>query len=213
MIALAEVGPAAARSRFLAMLPLIQRLASAAFRSRGPEARAEAVQEVVASAYVAFVRLVELGKEQLAYATPLALYAIRQVLRGRRVGSKQNVRDVLSPVNHHVVVKRLDRADPRDGGWRETIVEDRHAGPAETAAARIDVGDWFCSLPAERRQIATTLAAGESTAETARQHQVSPARVSQLRRELRTSWRRFQGELASAAAAAKATMPAADGGN
>jgi hypothetical protein len=38
---------------------------------RCPEARAEALQEVAANAAVAYARLAELGKEGLAYATPL----------------------------------------------------------------------------------------------------------------------------------------------
>lgn len=41
----------------------------------------DAVQETVASAFVAYARLVKLGKEELAYATPLAQFAVRRVAR------------------------------------------------------------------------------------------------------------------------------------
>ena len=50
--------------------------------------RAEAVQEVVASTFVSYVRLIERGKADLAFAGPLARYAACQYLRGRRVGSR-----------------------------------------------------------------------------------------------------------------------------
>ena len=57
---------------FLKMLPAIHRHARIAFRHLDPEARAEMVEEVVANAFVAYQRLVELGKADLAYPTPLA---------------------------------------------------------------------------------------------------------------------------------------------
>ena len=143
-------------------------------------------------------RLVELGKQDVAYATPLAQYAIRQVRSGRRVGSKLNQRDVMSPANQRVYIERLDQYDTADGNWKEVVVEDRHATPADTAAARLDLAQWFRSLPRRNRRIAKVLAYGESTAAAAKQFGISPARVSQLRQELRQSWQALQGELAAA---------------
>ena len=64
--------------RFLAMLPRIRRQASVAFRRLRPDRKDELIQEVVANAYCAFVRLVDRGKADVAYATPLANFAIRQ---------------------------------------------------------------------------------------------------------------------------------------
>ena len=83
---------------FLRMLPLIRSQAHLAFRRLGPELKEELVAEVVANAFCRFSRLVRAGKEDLAYATPLANFAIRQVIAGRRVGNKHNVRDVSSVV-------------------------------------------------------------------------------------------------------------------
>ena len=40
--------------------------------------------------------MVQLSKQDVAYATPLAQYAIKQVRSGRRVGTKINIRDVSS---------------------------------------------------------------------------------------------------------------------
>ncbi len=52
---------------FLEMLPAIQERARMALGHLDYEARSEAVQEVVAAALAAYVRLVELGRADLAY--------------------------------------------------------------------------------------------------------------------------------------------------
>ena len=96
-----------------------------------------------------------------------------------------------------VVVESLAQFDPVDRVWKETLVEDRHAGPAETAAVRIDFDRWFQSLPMKRRRIAALLAGGETTKAAARKSCVSPGRVSQVRRELEEAWERFQAEPAA----------------
>ena len=72
------------------MLPQIRRQASFAFRGLGAELREELIQEVIANAYRSFHRLVQQGKQAVAFPTPLAQFAIRQVRAGRRVGSRQN---------------------------------------------------------------------------------------------------------------------------
>ena len=55
------------------------------------EAGVDAVQEVIANAAVANVRLVELEKTALAYPTVLARYGIAQVRDGRRVGARRRI--------------------------------------------------------------------------------------------------------------------------
>ena len=180
--------------RFVEMLPRIRRQASVAFRRLRPDRKDELIQEVVANAYCVFVRLVDRGKADLAYATPLAKFAIWQVTAGRQVGSKPNLRDVLSPQANaagEVTVERLDEFDHEQGELRAALIEDRRATPADTAAARIDVAAWLCSLSHRSRRIAMTLAMGETTSVVARQFKVSPARVSQLRAELKASWESF----------------------
>jgi hypothetical protein len=76
----------------------------------------------------------------------------------------------------------------------EILVEDRHAGPAETAASRIDFAAWLRSLSHPKRRLAVTLGAGESTSAVARKFHVSLGRVPQLRRELKQAWEVFAAE-------------------
>lgn len=185
------------QERFLEILPTIRRQARVAFRNEPPERRQDLVAEVTANSWVSFVRLMERGLESIVYATPLARYAIRQVRSGRKTGSRLNVRDVSSEYaqrSRGFHVERLDRYDRDSQEWEELIVEDRKAGPAETAACRIDFHDWLASLPRKLRRIAETLANGETTKTAARRFRLSPGRISQIRRQLKEDWEAFHGE-------------------
>ncbi len=145
------------QQRFLAMLPQIRRQALRAFRNAGAEARAELTQEAIALAYAMFVRLMRRGKVGLAYPTPLTNYAIRQVRAGRRVGCRQNAQDIMSPVVRRAsgpTIQRREAHPERIGGLNLMLCEDRHAGPAETAAARLDLAAWFRKLSPRNRRIA-----------------------------------------------------------
>src|SRR6185436_17924862 len=96
--------------KFLAMLPAIKEQARIASRGLRPDAKEDFIAEVIANAFVAYARLVERGKEDVAFATPLALYAIKQVRAGRRVGNKMNVRDITSSyckIFRGVTIERL----------------------------------------------------------------------------------------------------------
>jgi len=70
--------------------------------------------------------------------------------------------------------------------------EDRSATPAEVATARMDIRAWLETLTPRNREIASLLAVGESTCETAKRFGLSSGRISQLRGELCGSWEKFQ---------------------
>jgi hypothetical protein len=185
------------RQRFVEMLPQIRRQAWYAFRHLPRQFCQDLMEEVIADAYVAFARFLELGKVDLAYPTPLAQFSIRRIRSGRRVGQAINRHELMSPLAqriHKVQVERLDRWNRNEGGWKEIVVEDRRASPAETAAARIDLSDWFLRLPRRERAIAKQLALGQRTQDVARRFQVSAGRISQLRQMLQASWQNFQGQ-------------------
>jgi hypothetical protein len=206
MIARAK-GISTHQDRFLEMLPLIHEQASHAFRRELPERREELVAAVIANCWVAFVRLVDRGFVDVVYPTPLARFAIKQVRTGRRVGTKLNVLDISSKYCQRtkgVTLERLDVLNDSGDAWREVVVEDKTAGPAQIAATRIDFGNWLKSLPRTKRQIAKFLATGQSTQKTARKFHVSSGRVSQVRRELARAWFEFVGEEEQALAAATA---------
>ena len=182
---------------FLAMLPAIRRLAWRASRQMPYARRHDFVAEVVANVAVAVARLARRGELDRASPTPLVSYAAKHVRSGRLVGGRLNVRDISSMhcrLQKGVRTVHFDALPDTSIDLKESILEDRRAGPAETAAARIDTAAWLGSLPVRNRRIAETLATGETTKATAKQFGVTPGRVSQLRRELETSWLSFQGE-------------------
>lgn len=76
----------ATQTAFLEMLPAIHNQAKVAFRDLPAQRREDLIAEVTANAFVAYARLVERGLADIAYPTPLALFAIKQVRSGRRVG-------------------------------------------------------------------------------------------------------------------------------
>ena len=187
---------------FLALLPDIHRHVRFAFRRLQSDRREEAIQEALANALVAYIRLHELGKTAVAYASPLADYAVRQVCGGRQVACPLNSYEVLSRYAQRkrgFTVKRLQRSDESEGAWKEILVEDPTCTPAELAASRLDFDDWLRRLPRHKQRVASTLASGETTSETAKKFKVTPGRVSQLRRELAESWDQFHGEAEQAA--------------
>jgi hypothetical protein len=182
---------------FLHLLPAIRKCLRHAFRNLRGDDQDEAIAETTANALVAYARLVEKGKADIAYATPLAMFAIKQFRCGRRTGTKLNVKDLSSPYCHAmkgVFIQRLDRFDDEEGVWKEILIEDGHATPAELAASRIDFPAWLKTLSRRDRKLALKLATGETTGTVATLFKVSAGRISQIRRELMESWRKFVGD-------------------
>ena len=185
-------------SLFSAMLPRIITHARISFRHLRPEARQDATAECVANAFVAFARLVQLDKVDLAYPSVLARYAVAQVKAHRKVGGSLNVKDVLSGYAQRqkgFFVERLDHFDDEENQWQEAIVQDTRLAPVpDIVAFRCDFSAWLRSLPRRDRRVTATLALGNRTSDVAKRFNVTEGRVSQLRRELAESWRAFVGE-------------------
>ena len=101
------------------------------------------------------------------------------------MGGHLNANDVMSPY-----------AQRRKGfgfEWIDHMMpEDRSATPAEVATARMDIRAWLETLTPRNRAIASLLAVGESTGETAKRFGLSSGRISQIRGELCESWDSFQ---------------------
>ena len=189
--------PPAWHAAFEAMLPVIETHAKVAFRHLDPDAREEAVQETVCRACQAYARLVELGKTDVAFPSVLARFSVSQTKDGRIVGNTLNCCETLSEYGqkkNKLLVERLDRYDSEEQAYLEILVEDKHAGPAETAVVRIDFAAYMQLLPLRLRQIATFLAKGETTTAAAKKFGASQGRISQIRKELWLAWHHFQGE-------------------
>ena len=181
---------------FLLMLPIIVRHLRIVFRHLRAEAREEAVAEGLANACAAYQRLVKQRRAHLGFPTVLARFAAAQVFDGRRVGNGQNTRDVLSPRaqrKKQFQVERLDHFDEEENQWMEAIVEDLHTPVFEQVCFRVDFPEWLARLSRRNCRIAQSLSIGNSTSAVARRFQMSPGRISQLRRQFYESWQEFCG--------------------
>jgi hypothetical protein len=189
--------PSEAVDRFASLLPSITAVIRFAFRRQRADRRQELVAAAIAHAYVAFVRLAARERLDLAYPTSLAGFAVRQTCDGRRIGCRRNVKDALSDdakrrKNFRVI--GLDDQVRGACGWQTIVLEDKRASPAEIAAFRVDFPAWLVRLRPRQRAVALLLAIGNSPVEASRHFRVSKARISQMRRELKSSWLTFHGE-------------------
>jgi hypothetical protein len=178
------------------MLPIILRHLRITFRHLRDEAKEESVAEALANACTAYHRLVTQGRAHLGFPTVLARFAAAQVADGRRVGSGQNTRDVLSPhaqKKKQFCVERLDHFDEEENEWMEAVAEDPHTPVFDQVCFRIDFPAWLDCLSRRNRRIAECLALGNPPGTVAKRFRISPGRISQLRREFYDSWQEFCG--------------------
>jgi DNA-binding NarL/FixJ family response regulator len=139
--------------------------------------------------------LLQRGRNPASFAKRLARVAVLRVLSGRLSSSPDSSSDVLSRLakqQHGFAVESLSTAPATNSDWESVLVENHKVTPADVAISRIDFSEWLGRMKQRRREIAETLAAGYDTSEVAERFQLSPARVSQMRREFENSWCAFQ---------------------
>jgi hypothetical protein len=78
----------------------------------------------------------------------------------------------------------------------EALHENRRTPVPEQVVFRLDWPAWLSTLPARDQDLLHSLALGSTTLAAAHQFRLSPARVSQKRREFRTGWEQFTGDRA-----------------
>lgn len=186
----------AAHASFLTMLPAITHIACRAFRGWRRCDLEELIADTIANAFAAYTRLCARGAADRAFPTPLGHFAVKQSLEGRRVGGRLNANDVLSHYcqrRRRIKVMHVDDPHVIDrANLREHAVVNRRTSPSETATFRIDFENWLGQLPARHRRVAMCLATGETTDGAAVRFGVSRSRISQMRAELRRSWKSFR---------------------
>ena len=167
------------------MLPEIEQKLHLAFCRLDPEARADAIEEGIVHSLLAYVRLHEQCRADVATASSLAWYSSRQVKRGRPAAGKMNGNE---PLSRYAQLGSGIQIEQLNSSWIDAIVEDKRASVADQVAAKMDVGAWFATLTKRMKEIAKDLAFGCSTSEVARKYGLTAGRISQLRRVLEESW-------------------------
>jgi hypothetical protein len=186
------------------LLPRIERHGAVRCRHvRCPALKQELLAELRGLCWAWFLRLVERNRDSLALAGTLADFAARAVRSGRRVCGHERARDVLSPVaqrRHGFAVCRLPMQNTLTGTpLAEALCDNTRTPPDEQAQFRCDFPAWRSSRSERDRRLIDDLMLGERTGAVARGFGLSPARVSQLRREFHEDWTRFCGEANPAA--------------
>jgi hypothetical protein len=200
------------QQHFLAILPRIEDHAQFSFHHlKCPGRRADAIAEPVAISWKWFLRLNEQGKDVNSFVSTLARFAVRHIRSGRKLCGQEMAKEALSRLTQHRHSFKVESlatstrrshesiyADPH-GQEQMDVVEERlkdntQSPVPEQAAFRIDYPAWLCQLGPRNREVAQDMALEHSTLALARLHKVTPARISQLRRQFHQDWQRFHGE-------------------
>jgi hypothetical protein len=189
-------------ARFLSIVPRIRLHGRIYFRHlRCYHRKQEALAEMVAICWAWFVRLSQLGKDPLQFPFALASFAAKQVRSGRKLTGIDKAKDVLSPraqQEKDFVVSTIPDVSSLNGNiFDETLTDNTQTPVDEQVAFRLDFPTWRLTRTDRDRRVIDDLMIGERTSDVAARYGLSPARISQLRRDFMDDWNRFHGELPS----------------
>ena len=180
---------------FLLLLPRLAAHGRAYFRHVAcPQRRDDLAAEAVAIAWAWYCRLALAGKDPHQFAATFVHRALLQARCHRRLCGSHRAKDALSPLAQARHGFRASSPCGENGPALEALACDARTPPPDQAAFRIDFPVWLAALPRKKRSVALALMSGERSLDVACSHRLSPARVSQLRAEMREGWRRFHGE-------------------
>jgi hypothetical protein len=184
------------QNRFLAVLPRIETHARIYFRHlKCPHQREEAVAECLALAWAWFIRLVRRGKNPEDFISVLADFAARAVSSGRRLCGQERANEVLSLIaqrRHGFTVQQLHAYDtPVGSPWKEAVQDNTQTPVVEQVIFRVEFPIWRSRRTKRDQRLIDRLLLGEHTGAVAQAFDLSPGRISQLRRQFHADWLRF----------------------
>jgi len=200
MVASALVSPVSSianvQAAFLTALPRIVRHARCYFRHiRCPHRKADCISEVVSICWKWWRSLVERGKDPSRFVSVLATFAARAVRSGRRLCGQEWAKDVFNEQcqrRHGFAVGKLpDFSTLNVNPLAEALTDNTQSAVLDQVQFRFDFPAWLATHHERNRSIVLEMAQGEKTGPLSRRFGISPARVSQLRRELHADWLRF----------------------
>jgi hypothetical protein len=199
----------ALHAAYLSLLPHIEQHGQIYFRYlRCPHKKADAIQEMRSLAWKWLVRLHKKGKDANDFPVTFVNLLARAVSSGRRIAGMEKAKDVLNAATQKrkgFKVEALDSstctsherlyAEPLgqqlQDAFEERLRDNTLTPVPEQVAFRIDFPAWLQSLTARERRIIHAMTQNERTKDISRQFDLSPGRISQMRRELHQDWTRF----------------------
>lgn len=200
---------------FLVIMPRIQVHAQISFRKlRCSQTRADSVQETVALAFRWYTGLIGRSKDPAMFPATFASFAVRAVRNGRRVCGQEAAKDVLSGEaqrKHGFRVEYLATSTGRShdriystvrgqqlmDAYEERLRDNTQTPVFEQVCFRMDWPEWLLTRTDRDRNIIANMAQNARTMDLAQKFGISPARISQLRREYQQDWTRFCEDLQS----------------
>jgi hypothetical protein len=195
-------------TRFLVLLPTIERHGRVYFRHLKSHRKEEAVQEMLALAWLRFLRLAQRGKDALEFLATFNDFLVRAVSNGRRVLGTEKAKDAMcartqkrrgfkveplpqaTRASHESLYSTVHGQREHDA-FEERLCDNSMTPVPDQAAFRIDWSAWRHTQTERDCRIIDDLMVGERTLDVSRKHGLSPARISQLRRKLYDDWQEF----------------------
>jgi hypothetical protein len=187
------------QASFLTMVPRIVTHGQVYFRFvKCPVQREDCIAEMVALSWKWHVRLAQRGKDARRFVSALASFAARAVHSGRRLAGSERPKDVLSgraQREHAFEVEKLpDFSTLTSNPITEALIDNTQTPIPDQVAFRHDFPAWRLTRTERDRRVVDDLMLGERTLDVSRKYGISPARISQLRRDFHADWLRFTAD-------------------
>ena len=187
------------QNSFQALLPRIELHARIYFRHIFcPQEKQDCIAETIALAWQWYGRLAERGQDAALFVMAMTVRAARAVRSGRRLCGQQAANDALSPraqKRHGFTVSPLLGTRSQGGHILDEALRGNLQTPVvDQAIFRCDFPAWRSRRTERDRHLIDDMMIGERTRDVAHRYGLSPARVSQLRREFQSDWERFCGD-------------------
>jgi hypothetical protein len=204
-------GLAELHADFLLILARVELHGRIYFRHLRSHKRADAIQEMRSLAWKWFPRLVERGKDPGDFLSGFVTLLARAVNSGRKLAGVIKAKDVLNPATqrrHGFTVEALPSSTQASheqlysevhGQQLHDAYEERRRDNTitpvpEQVIFRIDRPAWLKTLTARERRMIRAMAQNERTLDLSKEFEVSPARISQRRREFHDGWACFTAD-------------------
>ena len=150
---------------------------------------------MIALAWKWFVRLAARGKDATRFPSVLASYAAKAVRCGRRITGQLAAKDAFNEQTqqkHGFSISKLpDFSTLSTNPLAEALADNTVSPVPDQVQFRLDFPAWTRSRSHRDRQLIQEMAEGERTQKLAKRFGLSPARISQLRRDFHDDYERF----------------------
>jgi hypothetical protein len=198
-------------ARFLVILPRVELHGRIYFRHLRGDKRADAIQEMCGLGWRWYLRLHDRGRDPADFLTRFVTLLARAVNSGRRLAGMARAKDVLNPATqrrHGFQVERLPSSTQASherlysevhgqelhDAFEERLRDNTITPVLDQVQFRLDWPAWLATLTGRERRMIRAMGLGGRTLDLAKEFEVSPARISQMRREFHGGWMRFTAD-------------------